>query len=261
MKAWRTQLEAPTDGNHIVQVYQDEDSLIDRLSHFVGSGLVRGEGVVVFVTPRHWEACLRCLSAQGIAPLDAELRGQLVVTDASAALGRLMADGMPDWKTFQDSVGTIINLMRRKYPRVRTYGEMMDLLWQRGARAAALRLEELWNHLIKVQSITLCCAYRMDALDDDALQDVCGLHSHFLPVTDCEHLEARVGRASDAVLGADVARLMRDLAAARRPSTEMPGAQATILWMKEHMPITADKVLSRLRTKRRVMASPAATEV
>ncbi|MGQ0750162.1 MAG: MEDS domain-containing protein [Betaproteobacteria bacterium] len=259
MNSWRSLLEAPVDGNHIVQVYQDDDSLIDTLSHFVGSGLARGEGVVVFVTPRHWEACLRRLGAHGVAPHDAELRGQLVVVDARAALARLMVDGTPDWKTFQDLVGTVINLTRRKYPRVRAFGEMVDLLWQRGQRAAALRLEELWNHLIKVQSLTLCCGYRMDPLEGDALQRVCSVHTHLVAAGDHEHLEARVGRASDEVLGPFIARLMRDLAAARRPPTEMPDVQATLLWMKEHMPITAAKVLSRLRVKRSGNARPAAT--
>ena len=260
MKSWRSLLEAPADGNHIVQVYEDDDFLVDALSHFVGSGLARGEGVVLFVAPRHWEACLRRLGAHRVAPHDAELRGQLAVINARTALARLMVDGMPDWKTFQDLVGTVINLTRRKYPRVRAFGEMVDLLWQHGERAAALRLEELWNHMIKVQSLTLCCAYRMDPLDGDAVQNVCRQHSHLLPAHDYEQLEARVGRASDAVLGTGIARLVRDLAAARRPSTEMPAAQAMLLWMKEHMPISAEKVLSRLRAGRRRKAMPVPTE-
>lgn len=260
MNSWRALLEGPADGAHIAQVYQDDDSFIDMLSHFVRSGLVRGEGVVLFVTPRHWEACVRRLGAQGAAPHDAEMLGQLVVVDARAVLTRLMAGGMPDWKTFQDLVGTVINLTRRKYARVRAFGELVDLLWQRGERAAALRLEELWSHLIKVQSLTLCCAYRMDPLDGGPLQSVCRLHTHLIPAGDYAHLGARVERASDAVLGTRVARLMRDLAAARRPATDMPDAQSMLLWMREHMPITADKVLARLRASRRKKAKPVPAE-
>ena len=260
MNSWRALLEQPADGDHILQVYQDDEFFIDALAHFVRSGLVRGEGVVLFVTQRHWEACVRRLGAQGAAPHDAEMLGQLVVVDARAALARLMAGGMPDWKIFQDLVGTVINLTRRKYPRVRALDGIVDLLWQRGERAAALRLEELWNHVIKVQSLVLCCAYRMDPLDGEALQHVCRLHSHLIPASDYARLEARVGRASDAVLGTRVARLMRDLAAARRPPTEMPDAQSMLLWMSEHMPITADKVLSRLRPSRRRKAKPVPAE-
>ena len=69
MNSWRALLEGPAEGAHIAQVYQDDDFLIDMLSHFVRSGLARGEGVVLFVTPRHWEACVRRLGAQGAAPL------------------------------------------------------------------------------------------------------------------------------------------------------------------------------------------------
>jgi hypothetical protein len=53
---------------------------------------------------------------------------------------------------------------------------------------------------------------------------------------------------------------MRDLAAARRPPTEMPDAQSMLLWMREHMPITADRVLSRLRASRRKKVKPVPAE-
>ncbi|MGQ0523415.1 MAG: MEDS domain-containing protein [Betaproteobacteria bacterium] len=264
MNSWQSLLERPEDGNHIAQLYQDEESLIETLSHFVGAGLMNGEAVVVFVTPRHWEACLKQLGAHRVAPQDAELRGQVVVVDARSALSRFMVNGTPDWKKFQDLVGTVLNLTRRRYPRIRAFGEMVDLLWQRGERAAALRLEELWNHLIKVQNLTLCCAYHIDPLNEDAdhdsVQSICALHSHMLPVRDHEALEQRVGCASESLLGSRGARLLRELAAVHRPSTQMPDVQSTMLWMKEHMPITAAKILSRLRAKRRRKPAPALAE-
>lgn len=265
MNSWQALLERPGNGNHIAQVYQDEDFLIEALSHFVGSGLAQGDGVVVFATSRHWEACLRRLGAHLAAPQDAELRGQLVVMDARTALSRFMVDGMPDWKKFQDLVGTVINLTRRRYPRIRVFGEMVDLLWQRGERSAALRLEELWNHLIKVQDLTLCCAYRMDAFDESnyhgALQQVCGLHSHLVPARDDRGFEDRVNRASESLVGPHISKLLRSLSLARRPAaTDMPDAQSTMLWMKEYMPITAGKVLSRVRPRRRKRTAREAAE-
>lgn len=264
MNSWQSLLDRPEDGNHIAQLYQDEESLIETLSHFVGAGLMHGEAVVVFVTPRHWEACLRQLGAHRVAPQDAELRGQVVVIDARSALSRFMVNGMPDWKKFQDLVGTVLNLTRRQYPRIRAFGEMVDLLWQRGERAAALRLEELWNHLIKVQDLTLCCAYRIDPLNQDTdhgcVRSICAAHSHMLPARDHEEVEQHVGRASESLLGSRGARLLQELAAAHRPSTQMPDVHAMMLWMKEHMPITAGKILSRLRTKRGGKPAPALSE-
>jgi hypothetical protein len=262
MNSWQPLLSKPLEGQHIVQVYRDERFLVDGLKHFVRAGLAQGEGVAVFATRRHWDACVRALAADSISVDIAESRGQLAVLDAQTALSALMVDGMPDWKAFQDVVGTVINLTRRKFPRLRAFGEMVDLLWQRGERNAALRLEELWNNLLKIQDLALCCAYRIDPLGEagyeGALQALCERHTHFIPARDYPELDARVRRASDALLGPRIAAMLRDLAAAERPATEMPDAQSMMLWLKVHMPVTAGKLLARLRREERTRpAAPA----
>jgi len=249
--AWEGLLARPLDGNHIAQLYQDDEFLVEALSHFVGSGLAQGDGVVVMATAEHWAACLRQLQSRDVALQEAESCGQLAVLDASDTLSRFMAAGMPDWKRFQDTVGAAINRTRRRYVRIRAFGEMVDILWHRGECLAAVRLEELWNHLVKVQDLSLCCAYRIDNLGEDnyngQLQSVCEAHSHLIPQRDYDWLEKNVKQASDEVLGSSLAGMLHSLAAARPPATHMPAAQATLLWLKEHMPITASAVLSRLR--------------
>ena len=249
---WQELLARPLDGNHIAQIYQDEDFLIDALSHFVTTGLAQGDGLVVIATPEHWDACVRRLESGELPLRDAARHGQLVVLDAGKTLSRFMVDGMPDWKRFQDAVGTVINRTRRQYAKIRAFGEMADILWQRGERLAAIRLEQLWSHLVKVQDLALCCAYRIDNLDDTAygaLARVCEMHSHVIPARDYDRLEQTVNRASDDILGASLARMLHTLAAARQPPTHMPSAQATLLWLKEHMPLTASKILARVRVQ------------
>jgi hypothetical protein len=250
-------LTRPGERHHIAQFYQDEDFLIEALTQFVRGGLAEGEGVVVLATSAHWEASVCRFAAHNVSLQDAESRGQLAFMDAGTALSSVMVDGMPDWKRFQDIVGTVINLTRRKYPRVRAFGEMVNLLWQRREHAAALRLEELWNHLIKVQDLSVCCAYRIDN-PHEAGYEVCGLHSHLIPARDYGEFEASVNRASEALVGPRIAEMLRALASAHRPLTDMPVAQSTVLWMNEHMPVTARKVLSRARRRHR-SRSPAVT--
>lgn len=251
MNSWQPLLAKPLEGQHIVQIYRDEDFLVEALKYFVRTGLADGEGVVVFATQRHWAACVRALAADNISVDIAESRGQLAVLDAQTALSAFMVDGMPDWKAFQDVIGTVINLTRRRYQRLRAFGEMMDLLWQRGERKAALRLEELWGNLLKIQDLALCCAYRIDPLGDagyeGALQALCERHTHFIPARDYTELDARVQRATDALVGPRIAALLRALVAAERPATEMPDAQSLMLWMKVHMPVTAGKLLAHVR--------------
>lgn len=155
-------------GQHLAHVYEDDASLVDALANFVQTGLAEGAGVVVFATAAHWGECARRLAADGIAVHEAEGRGQLAVLDARNVLASFMVEGMPDWKAFQDVVGTVINRTRRMHDHVLAFGEMGSLLRQRGDYAAALRLEELWGHLVKFQDLALCCAYRIYDFDEAA---------------------------------------------------------------------------------------------
>jgi hypothetical protein len=252
--SWQELLARPLDGSHIAQLYRDRAFLTEALSHFVGLGLAQGEGVVVIARPEHWDDCEQRLKAQGLALQEALGRGQLAVLDAGQTLSKFMVDGMPDWKGFQDVVGSVINQARRRYAKVRAFGEMVDVLWRRGDCMASMRLEELWNHLVKVQDLSLCCAYRIDHLSDEAyngpLESVCEMHSHVIPTRDYGRLEETVNQASEEVLGAPLARMLHSLAGARRLPTHMPGAQSTLLWLMEHLPLTASKILSRLREHR-----------
>jgi hypothetical protein len=141
---------------------------------------------------------------------------------------------------------------------VRAYGEMVDVLWQRGERDAAIRLEEYWNELGRLQTFSLLCAYRMDPRDSHAyggpLERVCKVHTHLIPATDLPRFDEAVRAASQKVLDQPLAQILLSLAANHRPPTRMPMGQATLFWLKQNMPRTAEKILRELR----VTASPAA---
>lgn len=249
--SWQDLLARPADGNHMCQIYADEAFLVDAIAHFIATGLRRDAGVVVIATAEHWDACTARLAEQKVSLREAEWRGQLVLLDAEKTLSQFMVGGMPDWKSFQDVVGSAINNVRHRYARVRAFGEMVGILWRRGERRAALRLEELWNHLVKVQDLALCCAYRIDGLADDAydgaLASLCEAHSHIIPAPDYRRLDESVARASKEVLGSRVARMLQSLAAERPPSARMPAGQSMLLWLEENMPLTAPRVLARAR--------------
>jgi hypothetical protein len=135
---------------------------------------------------------------------------------------------------------------------------MVDVLWRRGEREAALRLEKYWNELGQLQTFSLFCAYQMDPLDSAAyggpLESVCKAHTHFIPSHDAERFDAAVQEVTRKVLDTPLAQILLTLAANHRSATQMPPGQATLFWLKQNMPRTADKVLSELRAA----ASPAA---
>jgi len=242
----------PAAHDHFAQLYDDPAQIIASLADYVGEGLRRGEAAVVIATPPHRAALLERLAGRAVA------RGQLKLLDAEHTLARFMSKGMPQWNAFHSIVGGVIAELRLQYPAVLAYGEMVDVLWQRGERDAAIRLEEYWNELGALQTFSLFCAYRMSPLDGraygGALESVCKVHTHLLPERDSARFTEAVDAASRRVLDEPLAQILLSLAANHRTATQMPAGQATLLWLHQNMPRTAEKVLSELRAA----ASPAA---
>jgi hypothetical protein len=234
--------------DHIVHLYQETGPLAAAVAEYVAEGLRRGEAAIVIATPGHRAAISGKIESQP----------QLRLLDAEETLARFMANGMPQWRPFHEVIGGLIAELRLQYPAVRAYGEMVDVLWQRGSREAAIRLEEYWNDLGRLQTFSLFCAYRMDPLDSRSyggpLESVCKVHTHLIPSRDPARFDAAVQTASRKVLDPPLAQILLSLAASHRPGTQMPAGQATLFWLKQNMPRTAEKVLSELRGE----ASPAA---
>ena len=109
--------------------------------------------------------------------------------------------------------------------RIRAFGEMVDLLCERGNPTGAARLEELWNRLARRRSFSLLCGYRIDVFDRDAqisvLPEICRSHSHVLPVDDPARLERRRRRSARG--GARIAG-GPGLRGPRRPAAQEAGA-------------------------------------
>jgi hypothetical protein len=250
--AWDDLVRHPGPHDHFVQLYSEVDVLADAVGEYICTGLRRGEAAVVIATPEHRAAFLARIEAQ-----EARDEGRFRILDAEETLATFMANGMPQWKLFHQVVGGLIAEMRLQYPTVRAYGEMVDVLWQRGERDAAIRLEEFWNELGRLQTFSLFCAYRMDPLDSEqyggALERVCSTHTHLIPARDTAAFDRTVAQASSKVLDQPLAQLLLSLAANHRTSTRMPVGQAALFWLRQNMPRTADKVLSELRAG----ASPA----
>jgi hypothetical protein len=244
----------PGRHDHFVQLYQEVDGLAPAVARYVGTGLERGEAAIIIATPAHRAAFIAHIPGAHAA-ID---EGRFHLLDAEDTLARFMANGMPQWQPFRESIGGLIAELRLRYPTVRAYGEMVDVLWQRGEREAAIRLEQYWNELGRLQTFSLFCAYRMDPLDSAAyggpLESVCNAHTHLIPSHDTARFDHAVHEVTRNVLDAPLAQILLSLAASHRPGTRMPAGQAALFWLKQNMPRTAEKVLSALRAE----SSPAA---
>ena len=238
---------------HAVQLYHEETDLADALARFAAAGLKQNEGVVVIGTSRRWEALTERLRAGDFDTHAAVLRGQLRLFGARAILSSCMSHGIPDRAAFNEAIGGVLGLMRMRFPALRVFAELTDLLWAEGRREAAAAIERFWNELARKQPFSLLCACPLDSLDgrayEGALQSVCALHTHLVPASDCNAFNDAVNSAIREVLEPQLVGMLHSLSAQHRPATQMPPGQAVILWLRQNMPRTAEKVLARARAR------------
>jgi signal transduction histidine kinase len=177
---------AESADQHFVQFYEAEPFLCSTVTDFMEVGLREGQSVVAVATASHRDAFSRLLEERGHDTAALTRDGRLLLLDARATLAKFMRDGMPDQGLF----GRLTDELWRRLDvaagmRLRAYGEMVDLLWQDGNGAAALRLEELWNDLGARHPVTLLCTYAIGGFDDvgdrSAFQRICRTHSHVTP--------------------------------------------------------------------------------
>ena len=229
---------------HVVHTYQDAAQLAAVAGEYLLTGLQGGEAAIIIARPAHVDLLKKKLDGR-FAP------GQLAIFDAQQTLARFMAGDMPQWQPFHQLIGGVIAQMRLQYSHVRAYGEMVDILWHQGNSAAAIRLEEYWNELGRLQTFSLFCAYALDHLDMRAyagLHSICKTHTQFIPAGDGESFDRAVRDATCKVLDGPLAELLLSLAERHRAGTHMPQGQATLFWLAQNMPRTADKVLQELKS-------------
>ena len=148
---WDQVVADAAPGDHIVQLYQDQEFLNRAVCRFAGAGLANGEGIILFPTLTHWDAFRPRLEAEGVDVHAAQERGQLTVVDADELLPRFMRGAMPDLPAFQGAHrGHLRTGARwRELPKLRAWGEMVNVLWERGDVAASMNLEDLFDQLNK----------------------------------------------------------------------------------------------------------------
>ena len=240
----------PSD--HIVQLYQDQDFLNRAVCRFAGAALANGEGIILVPTLTHWNGIRPRLEAEGVDVEAARKRGQLTVVDAEQFLPRFMSDAMPDSAVFLGLAANVIGEARAggRYQKVRWWGEMVNVLWERGNAAASMALEDLFDQLGKKHDVALFCSFLMDNFDGEVhahmLPRLGTNHSHLIPVEDYARLERAVADALRETVGAEEARVLESrLLADYRQPLNMPRAQALLLALRQILPTLADPVLQR----------------
>jgi len=172
---------------HLVQFYEKDSFLLETVGRWISEGLEAGESSVVVGTEAHRRGFERYFKAKGLDPRRLSEQGRYVALDAGELLSKFAIDGRLDETRFSYVVGTNVARATKasKNGQVRGFGEMVALMWLEGNREGAARLEEMWNRFLKERSISLCCAYPLDAFrgepDEGLFLKVCAEHSRVIP--------------------------------------------------------------------------------
>jgi hypothetical protein len=238
----------------MVQLYQDQDFLNRAVCRFAGAALANGEGLILVPTAEHWNAFRPRLVAEGVDVEGAQARGQLTVVDADELLPRFMLGKMPEAPVFLGLAGEVVARARgeNRYPKVRWWGEMVNVLWERGNVAASMNLEDLFDQLAHKHDLAIFCSFLMDNFDGNIhthmLPRLGENHSHLIPVEDYARLETAVAEALRDTVGPDEARVLEGrLLSGYEAPFNMPRAQALLLALRQTLPAVADTVLQRSR--------------
>jgi hypothetical protein len=252
---WHPLLTNAAPRDHIVQLYQDQDFLNRAVCRFAAAALANGEGLILVPTSAHWNAFRPRLEAGGVDVKAAQERGQLTVVDADELLPSFMREAMPDAPVFLGLATDVITRARGAghYPKVRWWGEMVNLLWERGDVAGSMSLEDLFDQLGHEQEVAIFCSFVMDNFNGEMhtrmLPRLGENHSHLIPVEDYARLERAVAEALRETVGSVEAPVLEGQLLSRYPASfQMPRPQALLLALHQALPGVADAVLQRSRT-------------
>ena len=132
--AWTGFLHGAGPAGHAVQVYEDVNELADSVSKYLAVGFDLGEPAVVIATPEHWETFGERLAESGWDATRLEQSGLLFCADADTTLAAIMDGDRLSADQFEAVVGGLMTGVGARFPgrRIRAFGEMVDLLCERG---------------------------------------------------------------------------------------------------------------------------------
>jgi hypothetical protein len=166
---------------HIVQFFDSDESRAECVAEFLAEGYRLGEPAIVVAKPSNWAGVVEQLKNLGIPVQDAIADGTIVVNDAADTLRRISRSGVPDVEPFEAIVGKAVAALAQRGKRVRAYGEMVDMLAQRGELTEAIKLEHLWNRLGERVPFFLLCGYSaahfVATATHRALREICSAHT------------------------------------------------------------------------------------
>jgi len=174
--------------DHALQFYEAESYLYSAISSFILPTFFSTESASVIIATRtHLDALEVHLREQNLVPGQLKDRGQLIVLDADEILLAIMPGGSLDVDLFDQYLRKLFPDVQTKFPKVRVYGELVNILCEQGNYELARQLEVAWERFLSEpdRNVALLCGYNMGVFEAEGLsevfQQICLNHSKVEP--------------------------------------------------------------------------------
>jgi anti-sigma regulatory factor (Ser/Thr protein kinase) len=171
--------------DHIVDFYSRDDEIVGRVGVFLADGLHRGEPTLCLATTELSSKIDAWLSDEGFDVAQLQSSGQLVCLDAAQVLEQISTNQRVDEYKFRSLIVPIVARMVAGGKAPRAFGELVNILWGRGQVNEAVKLELLWNEVLRSYCLSLYCGYRVDPdnAEPDGIDAIHDAHSRVITTT------------------------------------------------------------------------------
>lgn len=171
--------------DHHVLFYDHDNFLSNTVADYLVDGLQNDEAILVAATQAHWEIIQHDLFLRGFEMAPLMEQGQLIFVDAELVAHELLLQDEIAIEKFETLMPERLAKLRQYNPKIRIFGEVVDVLVGKNNIKAALQLEALWHALRDQQGFQLLCGYGMHHFSDpklaNAFDDICRCHGVIRP--------------------------------------------------------------------------------
>jgi CheY-like chemotaxis protein len=153
---------------HEMTRYPSDAALVDGFARHIEAALSVGNAVIAIATKSHHVAILRRLYADRVDISAAIEQGNYIPLDAVETLSKIMVKGLPDPARCRKLVGDLVmraaKSAKSEHPKVEICGEGASTLLAAGNAEAAIRLEHLWDEVMRsYHHVETLCGYLASA--------------------------------------------------------------------------------------------------
>ena len=171
-KEWRRVPASAFWGNiaskeHIVQIYEEDDIMINSMADFIIGGIKSSECSVVFLTSDHLSSLNKKLKEKGFSPESLVSDKLYFPFDADEILNKFIVDNWPDTPLLYLTIAELLSPVSETGRRKRAAGEMVAILRERELIEATIQLEKIWKEMYEKDPFCIFCVYPRRIFDGD----------------------------------------------------------------------------------------------